>query len=226
LLTEQAPEDCPVSHENLSPAPRQRGRPRLEDAEDRALDAVVELLERMPLRDITMERIAELAGISKITLYRRWPSRLALFVDALLRRMAETQPLDETLPPLTAIATHLVRMARQMRGQSGALARAVVGECLADPEMTHVLRDRYLGHRRAIAIRIIDRGLRDGSFRAGGEAEARHDMLYGAMWYRILFGTSQFDDAAALALMETVLQPAPEWRDDWRPPAGDAPGRH
>ncbi|GGC44073.1 TetR family transcriptional regulator [Siccirubricoccus deserti] len=215
-----------MSHETLQAVPRQRGRPRLEGAEDQALDAVVELLERAPLRDITMERIAERAGVSKITLYRRWPSRLALFVDTLLRRMAETQPLDEEAPPLAAIATHLVHMARQMNGQSGALARAVIGECLADPEMTHVLRDRYLGHRRATAIRIIGRGLQDGSFRAGGDAEARHDMLYGAIWYRILFGTGRFNDAEALALMESVLQPAPGWRQGWQPPAQDAPGRH
>jgi AcrR family transcriptional regulator len=207
-----------VSRENPPAAPRQRGRPRLEGAEDRALDAVAELLERVPVRDITMERIAKRAGVSKITLYRRWPSRLALFVDALLRRMTETQPLDEAAPPLAAIATHLVHMARQMQGRNGALARAVVGECLADPEMAHVLRDRYLGHRRAIAIRIIGRGLEDGSFRAGDDAEARHDMLYGAMWYRILFGTGRCDDAAALALMESVLQPAPGWRQGWEPP--------
>jgi AcrR family transcriptional regulator len=201
-----------VSRENPLAAPRQRGRPRLEGAEDRALDAVAELLERVPVRDITMERIAERAGVS----------RLALFVDALLRRMTETQPLDEAAPPLAAIATHLVHMARQMQGRNGALARAVVGECLADPEMAHVLRDRYLGHRRAIAIRIIGRGLEDGSFRAGDDAETRHDMLYGAMWYRILFGTGRCDDAAALALMESVLQPVPGWRQGWEPPGQDA----
>src|SRR3954452_15659952 len=108
----------PVSQETLlaaeaaggPTAARPRGRPRLEGAEDRALDAVIELLGAVPVRDITMERIAERARLSQITLYRRGPSRLALSVDALLRRVTEPQPLDEAAPPASAIATNLVSM--------------------------------------------------------------------------------------------------------------------
>src|SRR4051812_19107162 len=165
-----------------------------------------------------MERIADRAGLSKITLYRRWPSRLALFVDALLRRVTETQPLDEAAPPAIAIATNLVTMVRRLNGLNGALARAVLGESLADPATAHELRDRYLDLRRASAIGIIDRGLADGSFTAVGEAEQLHDLLYGAVWYRFLFGVGRFEEAAALGFMEMVLRPAAGWRLGWTPP--------
>ncbi|MCO6417550.1 TetR/AcrR family transcriptional regulator [Siccirubricoccus sp. KC 17139] len=208
-----------MSHENLLAAPRPRGRPRLEGAEDRALDAVIELLEIAPVQDITMERIAERAGLSKITLYRRWPSRLALFIDALLRRVAETQPLDESLPPILAIANNLATFGRRLNGMNGALARAVLGESLADPEMAHILRDRYLAHRRDAAIRLIGRGQADGSFAATGEAEELHDMLYGALWYRFLFGVGRFSEAVALDFMEKVLRPRAGWQESWTAPA-------
>lgn len=198
--------------------PRLRGRPRMADAEDRALAAVTALLEQGSVRDITLDQVAERAGLSRITLYRRWPTKLALFTDALLARMEATLPLDEAMPPLAAIAGHLVRMARAFQGATGALARAVVGEGLADPATGDALRERYLGHRRAIAIRIIARGLRDGSLGGGGGAEELHDMLYGAVWYRLLFSTGALDEAAVLRLLEAVLQPPAGWRQRWTPP--------
>lgn len=217
MLTEHALEDNPVSHPES--APRLRGRPRLEDAEARALRAVLELLQAGPLRDVTLEQIAERAGLSRITLYRRWPTRLALFTDALLDRMTAALPLDEEMPPLAAIAGHVVRMVRALHGPVGALARAVVGEGLADPAMTDALRERYLGHRRAIAIRIIARGMADGSFGPGGPAEARHDLLYGGLWYRFLFATGRLDEAEALRLFEMALAPAPGWQRSWSAPS-------
>ena len=194
-------------------APRRRGRPRLYAAEQQALAATTALLEQGDIRDITMAQVARRAGISKITLYRRWPSKIALLADAMLQRMAETMPLDENLPPLAAIGSHLLRMARELGGATGTLARSVLGECLSDPAMTAVLRERWLGQRRDTAIRIIARGLGDGTFRAAGGAEALHDMLYGAIWYRFLFGVGRLDGCAALGLMETVLAPPAGWRE-------------
>jgi hypothetical protein len=118
-------------------------------------------------------------------------------------------PLDEALPPVAAIAGHLRRMAGELSGATGTLARGVMGECLADPATAAVLRDRYLGLRRETATRIIARGLADGSFAVRGtEAETLHDMLYGAIWYRFLFGVGTLDPRAALAVMQAVLHPA------------------
>lgn len=210
-----------MPQDDVVAVPRLRGRPRLEDAETRALAAVAELLERGLVREITLEQVAERAGLSRITLYRRWPTKLALFADALFARMTETLPLHEDRPPLAAIAGHLVGMVDALRGPTGALARAVVGEGLAEAETTGALRDRWLGHRRASAIRIIARGLEDGSFRAAGGAEALHDMLYGAVWYRFLFATGTLDKPAVLRLLETVLHPPPGWRRRLAPGRGD-----
>jgi AcrR family transcriptional regulator len=192
--------------------PRPRGRPRLQDAERQALAATEALLELGPIRDITMEQVAQRAGVSKITLYRRWPSKIALLADVLLLRMATAISLDEALPPAAAIADHVRGMVREFGGSTGVLARGVLGECLADPAMATVLRDRWLAQRREIAVRIIARGLADGSFAARGAAEVLHDMLYGTLWFRFLFGIGRLDARAALGVMETVLAPAADWR--------------
>jgi len=187
-------------------SPRPRGRPRIADAATLAIAATTELLESVEARSITMELIAERSGVTKITLYRRWPSKLALFVDAMLARMSAT-PLREDMSPPASVRAHVTAMVRTLRGPTGVLVRAVIGECLADRGLSDILRERYLGHRREIAIRIIQRGLDDGSFDAAEPAEILHDQLYGAIWYRFLFGVGRFDQRAAMALLDDILKP-------------------
>jgi len=188
-------------------SPRPRGRPRIADAETLAIAATTELLESFEVRSITMELIAERSGVAKITLYRRWPSKLALFVDAMLARMSATMPLREDMSPQAAVQAHIAAMIRALRGPTGVLVRAVIGECLADRDLADILRERYLGHRREIAIRIIQRGLDEGSFGAAEPAEILHDALYGAIWYRFLFGVGRLDRRAAMTLLTDILKP-------------------
>ncbi len=73
--------------------------------------------------------------------------------------------------------------------------------------MSGILRERYLGHRRDLAIRIIERGLLDGSFTATGSPEMLHDTLYGSIWYRFLFEVGSLSRKQALALFVAVLTP-------------------
>lgn len=194
-----------MAADDLIEPPRSRGRPRI--AESRAITAAIELLESRPTVTITMDLIAERAGISKITLYRRWPTKLLLYVEAMLVRLASSNPLDEDVPPPVAIRQHLIAMVETFAGPTGDLVRNVVGESLADRAMAGMLRDRYLGDRRALAIRIIERGLADGGFRVSDTAEALHDQLYGAIWYRFLFGVGTLDRRSVLRLYETMFRP-------------------
>ncbi|HYM80736.1 MAG TPA: helix-turn-helix domain-containing protein, partial [Candidatus Limnocylindria bacterium] len=61
-----------------------RGRPRSEKARHAILDAAAELLLRRGLGAVSMDAVAERAGVSKATIYRWWPSKEMLALDALL----------------------------------------------------------------------------------------------------------------------------------------------
>jgi hypothetical protein len=120
--------------------------------------------------------------------------------EQLVLAAVTTMPLDETRPPFDAIRSHIINMVKALEGPTGNLVRGVIGACAADPEMSGILRERYLGHRRAPAIRIIKRGLLDGSFTASGSAEMLHDTRYGSIWYRFLFEVGSLSRKQALAL--------------------------
>lgn len=196
-----------ITDQISSKSTRVRGRPRILDAELLALAAVARLLDTYPVPLITMELVAEHSGVSKVTLYRRWPSRLALLVDAMLERIAATMVLDATQPPAVAIRNHIISMVKEFNGATGTIVRGIIGSCLADPDMSDTLRKHYLGDRRDLAIHIIRRGQEDGSFAATASPEQLHDLLYGALWYRFLFQVGALTRRQALSVVADVLAP-------------------
>ena len=63
--------------------PQRRGRPRSEKAREAILAAAAELLLERGLGAVSMDAVAEQAGVSKATIYRWWPTKETLALDAL-----------------------------------------------------------------------------------------------------------------------------------------------
>src|SRR5438046_6705494 len=76
----------PRSGETSAPAPR--GRPRSEKARKAVLDAAAELLLARGPSAVSMDAVAERAGVSKATISRWWPTQETLALDALVPESA------------------------------------------------------------------------------------------------------------------------------------------
>ena len=76
----------------LVPASPPRGRPRSEKAHKAILDAAAELLLARGLSAVSMDAVAERAGVSKATIYRWWPTKETLALDALYTEWAAARP--------------------------------------------------------------------------------------------------------------------------------------
>ena len=74
----------------------QRGRPRSQEADRAILTAAVELLAERGLAAMSIEEVAARAGVGKTTIYRRWPSKGLLALDAFVASFREEQPLPDT----------------------------------------------------------------------------------------------------------------------------------
>jgi len=185
-------------------APRPRGRPRSQVS---VVASTLALIKQHGVKNVTMEAIAEHAGISKITLYRRWTSKAVLLADALFEQIQVAIPLQADADPADSIARHVTKFVAELKGEIGDLLREIIVEHLSNPDMLHEFRDHYLGLRRATAIELIERGQKTGRFAARGQPEILHDALYGALFYRFLFGVGTLGRAEALRLVETILEP-------------------
>src|SRR6185437_13353096 len=73
-----------------------RGRPRSQEADLAILTATVGLLAERGLAAMSIEEVAARAGVGKTTIYRRWPSKGLLALDAFVDSFREEQPLPDT----------------------------------------------------------------------------------------------------------------------------------
>lgn len=190
---------------NVAAAARPRGRPRSEAAATAVLDAAYRLSAAEGLRGATMQAIAAESGVSKMTIYKWWESRLQLLIDAYMRQATLMLPISETDPPVAAIRAHALRYVEALQGDLGRVQMAVLGECWAENGNADLFVARYLSIRRALGVSVICQGQADGSVRADRPAEALYDQIYGTIFYRYQFGFPGLGSTEVETLIQTVL---------------------
>ena len=189
------------------PRPTSRGRPRSEPARQAILAAATDLLLARGLSAVSMDAIAERAGVSKATIYRWWPTKQTLALDALYEQL--TEPSSE--PPdtgslegdLTALLTGWMERAR--RGPYARVIGALVTEAATDPAFGELYRAQYIEPRRAQARAILQRAVARGDLGVGTDIEAAIDLLYGPVYHRLLHGHAPLTAEFAAHVVRTVL---------------------
>jgi AcrR family transcriptional regulator len=192
---------APTPSHPIGPADRPRtGRARNEQARRDILDAALALA-RHDLGGTTVDSIAVRAGVGKQTIYRWWPSKWAVILDALLchaERDVVTGP--EAGPPAERLAPFLVSSFKLLTGpdSDGPLLRALMAHAQMDPGFAVVWRDEFILPRRRALLQLLDHGPQDAR-------EAAVDVLFGGMWYRLLIEHGPLDDAYARRLTTAAL---------------------
>src|SRR5918999_4813454 len=131
-----------------NPQARPPGRPRSERARRAILRAANELLEGEGFAAVTVEAIAERAGVSKATIYRWWPNRAAVVMDGFLSTVSSEVPFPHTGHAQEDIRIHMRRLAEAFSDKIGRTVAALIAEGQADPELADALRSRWLSVRR------------------------------------------------------------------------------
>lgn len=188
-------------------ASARRGRPRSLETETAILEAAYRLAASQGLSATTVDAIARESQVSKMTIYKWWPSRDALLIDAFLRQAAVMVPLPEQGDPLSILRDHAAAYARALNTDFGKVQVAVIAEDMAKNGSGALFRDRYLKARKGIGVQVIQRGQDAGRFRRSEPAAELYDRIYGTLFYQFLFGLRKVTPAHARALVESVLLP-------------------
>jgi AcrR family transcriptional regulator len=187
------------------PGPRPPGRPRSERARRAILRAANELLEGGGFAAVTVEAIAERAGVSKATVYRWWPNRAAVVMDGFLSTVSSEVPFPHTGHAQEDLRLHMRRLTEAFGGRMGRTVAALIAEGQADPELAEALRSRWLSVRRAEAREILELGIERGELREDLDLEVAVDVLYGPIYYRLLVGHAPLDEDLADALADQIF---------------------
>lgn len=190
--------------ENLETKPR--GRPRSERARQAILRAAGELVDRDGVAAVTVEAIAERAGVGKATVYRWWPNKAAVVTDSFLELAAPEIHFMDTGSVCEDIRLQMRALIQILAGQSGRTIAALVAEGQADPEIARTFRAHWTKKRRAETRRVLKRGVERGELRAGLDLEVAMDALYGPIYYRLLVGHAPLEESFADVLADYALR--------------------
>ena len=182
-----------------------RGRPRSEDSHEAVLGAVLEILDKEGYGALTIESVARHAGVGKQTIYRWWPSKAEVVLEALAERASTRIRAPGVGTLADEVAAFLAQTFRTLTGPHGTapLMRALMAEAQLEPAFAARFRAALIDQRRAALVEVFVRH---------GVAEERHglllDLAFGPMWYRLLLQYSSLDAAFARELADAVARAA------------------
>jgi AcrR family transcriptional regulator len=191
---------------DVAATPPRRGRPRSEKARGAILEAAAELLLERGLTAVSMDAVAARAGVSKATIYRWWPTKETLALDALHHEWAGGPPARDT-GSLRGDLLSLLRPWARLAGQRpyGRVIAALLTEAQTDPAFAREYQERFVQPRRDQARAIFRRAIERGEIPADTKVEVALDLLYGPIYHRLLHGHAPLNDRFVRDVIDTAL---------------------
>jgi len=177
----------PLSTNASNTAAPSAGRPRSEEAHKAILDATLELLVEVGFYALTVEGVAQRAGVGKATIYRRWPSKLPLVVEAFSQLPAlEEVDSGNLVDDLTAMLRSYLQLFNQT--PLAAVLPSLAGERAHNPELSKLF-DPVMKARRQPLIRALERGVARGDLPADLDVELAADLVVGPIAVKVMNGS-------------------------------------
>lgn len=166
--------------------------------------ATLELLGQGGYDAVTMEAVAQRAGVGKPTVYRRWPTRAKLVFEV-LNDEVEREPIPDTGSIVGDLTAFLSGVGRAMATFDRSVVGDIIGALIADADFAeHVCHERLIPDRVA-AMEVWHRAVDRGEVSAELDGAAVIDELVGACFWRIYVLHRHLDREQARSIVERVL---------------------
>jgi len=183
-----------------------RGRPRNDDIRQLILNTALDLAFEVGFRALTVEAIAAKAGVGKTTIYRRWPNKGAVVMDAFLSIVGPKTIFPSTDRAINSIQLQMKAQVKAFRSKYGNMIRSLVGDGQFDSDVLDAFRQRWILPRRQLARSTIELAMKQGDLRSDLDVDTVIDTLYAPIYYRLMFETGPISDAYASGLYQSVIK--------------------
>lgn len=197
-------------------APQQRRRgAALEDAIRAA--AFAELSEA-GYHAFSVESVAARAQTGKGSIYRRWPTKQELVMDALLAELPEpndfgiSSAMDDAITTADALRLVARGIAGVIASQAGDAIRAIKFEAMVDPELAELVDQRFQAPRRDALTSLLRRGIERGEVRPGADTELVADVLPAVLIHRMITQREKVTAQDIETIIEQIVIPLVEVR--------------
>jgi AcrR family transcriptional regulator len=181
-----------------SASARPRGRPRDMTARAAILRVAAEILEEGGVTALTMDGVAQRAGVGKPTLYRSWRNSQELAMAALIETQQAPISPRTTASALNDLRRQLRKVAAVFASRVGRNVAMMVAAADEETELSRVFRTHFILARREEGRALLQKAIEQRAVREGIDFEAALDMIYGPLFYRLLVGhkplTGEFTD--------------------------------
>jgi len=190
-------------------AQRKRGA-ALEDA---ILEAAYAELSEVGYTAFTVEGVAARARTGKASIYRRWPTRAQLLLDAINARLPTPEqcgfPVQLTDDITTEDALRGIAQAitQTLASPAGDVMRAIKCEAAGDPELARAIDDQFQAPRRAAMLALLRRGVERGEVRPGADVALVADVLPSVLSYRLILQREPVTASMINEILDQVLLP-------------------
>jgi AcrR family transcriptional regulator len=183
------------------------GRPRDPEADRAILEATIELLAEEGFGGLSIEAVAARAGVGKTTVYRRWPSKIPLVVDALTHlKMPASVAIADDMSTRDALVRALSEGIRAHPSQPiDRILAGIIGAMSQDPELADAVRSGLLSKRRESVFALIERGKARGEVRPDADVEVIADLLGGPIVMRRMITGRPVNVRFVRQIVTTVL---------------------
>jgi AcrR family transcriptional regulator len=192
---------------------RRRVGGRSARVQDSVLKSVFELFWEKGPSDLSIAEVAERAGVHETSIYRRWPTRHALVIDACRHFIDDVLPIPDT----GALRSDLIAFQRSAKAMLGSRQGQVIIALNSMQEASSRARRHDYWKRRLEQLRVmLDRAVERGEFPAGADRVSFLEALIAPLYFRLLVTNESLDtwsDADHIdRLLAGVAKPAKKTR--------------
>ena len=189
---------------------KRRGRPRSREVDEAILAAALALFLEEGVEGVTIEQTAKRAGVTRATVYRRWPSREALLAPAIARVREEVEqslgawegaPLAELLGWLVEAAPRALA-----RPEARKLLARLIGSAASHPELISSYWNETLLPRRQAFAKILERERKRGALPPGTDADVLQDLIAGALLWHVMIEPGERSAREIRSYLKRVLR--------------------
>jgi AcrR family transcriptional regulator len=188
-----------------APSPPVRGRPRDPRTRATILAAARALLERGGLTAVTIEAIANKAGVSRPTIYRYWSNAPAVAMAAFLDASGAPTAARASRSPLAALRAQLHAVADAFAAPAGRSIAAMVAAAQSETELAKAFRNEFIARNRDAARLLLERCVEERLVDCPTDMELALDLIFGPLFYRLLMGHAPITRGFVDRLIDAVI---------------------
>jgi AcrR family transcriptional regulator len=185
---------------------RGRGRRPADQVRREVLAAAGVVLFGEGMSGFTIDKVAQLSGASKMTIYKWWPSKGALALDGYFAKVEPRLAFPDTGDIEADLRTQLHSFVRVIRdSRAGEIIAGLIGQAQTDSELKAAYLRRYSSPRRTLAVAAMVQAKERGQLRDDVDPEAVIDQLWGACYHRLLIPDVPLTDDFVDTLVDNLF---------------------